>query len=78
MGISWDSLAHLKSFFLLDFLFSGIQVSSVAIFTARLLILVLLTGGLIWAAVKILLKTLDCLQTFLGGVSRLPWSFFHG
>ena len=65
MTIPWDGLPHLQNFFQLDFLFSGLQVSSTEIFLARLSCFLLIFGaGLIWVGFKILMKVLDCVQTF--------------
>ena len=76
MHLPWDSLTHLQNFFQLDFLFSGLQVSSAAVFVARLLVLILFGAGVLWGLLKIILKSLDCVQTFLGNLNRLPWTFF--
>ncbi len=76
MTIPWDGLPHLQNFFQLDFLFSGLQVSSTEIFLARLCVLLIFGAGLIWVGFKILMKVLDCVQTFLGSLGALPKSFF--
>ncbi|MGO9570590.1 MAG: hypothetical protein ACLP5H_23920 [Desulfomonilaceae bacterium] len=76
MNIPWDGLPHLQNFFQLDFLFSGLQVSSTEIYLARLGVLLIFGAGLIWVGFKILMKVLDCVQTFLGSLSALPKSFF--
>jgi len=76
MYLSWDSLTHLQNFFQLDFLFSGLEVSSAAVFAARVLVLILFGAGVLWGLLKIILKSLDCVQTFLGSLNRLPWTFF--
>ncbi|MEJ2717376.1 MAG: hypothetical protein P8182_09595 [Deltaproteobacteria bacterium] len=76
MNLPWDGLAHIQNFFQLDFLFSGLEVSSTAVFVARILVLLLFGFGLVWAVAKIILKLLDCLQTFLGNLGQLPRSFF--
>jgi hypothetical protein len=74
--IPWDGLPHLQNFFQLDFLFSGLQASSTEIFLARLCVLLIFGAGLLWAVFKILMKVLDCVQTFLGSLGSLPKSFF--
>ncbi len=76
MKIPWDGLPHLQNFFQLDFLFSGLQASSTEIFLARLGVLLIFGAGLIWVCFKILMKVLDCVQTFLGSLGSLPKSFF--
>jgi hypothetical protein len=74
--IPWDGLPHLQNFFQLDFLFSGLQVSSTEIFLARLGVLLIFGAGLLWVGFKIIMKVLDCVQTFLGSLGSLPKSFF--
>jgi hypothetical protein len=76
MNIPWDGLAHVQNFIRLDFLFSGLEVSSTSIFLARLAVLLLFGCGLLWAAFKIVIKAIDCLQTLLGSIGQLPKSFF--
>jgi hypothetical protein len=76
MNIPWDGLAHIQNFVRLDFLFSGLEVSSTSIFLARLTVLLLFGGGMLWAAFKIVIKSIDCIQTLLGGIGQLPKSFF--
>jgi ABC-type sugar transport system permease subunit len=39
-------------------------------------VFVLVCGGVLWAALKIILKALECLQTFLASLSTLPATFF--
>lgn len=76
MSTALDGLAHIQNFLRLDFLFSGLEVSSPLLFAARALVFVVLVVGIISALVKVVLKVLDCIQTFLAGLSRLPRSFF--
>ncbi len=76
MQVPWEGLAHLENFFQLNFLFSGLEVSSTAVFAARLTALLVFGGSVIWAVFKIAIKVLDCLQTFLGSVGTFPKTFF--
>jgi hypothetical protein len=76
VNIPWDALPHLQNFFQLDFLFSGLQVSSTEIFLARLAVLLIFGAGLLWVGFKLIMKVLDCVQTFLGSLGSLPKSFF--
>ena len=76
MNVPWEGLAHLENFFQLNFLFSGLEVSSTAVFAARLAALLVFGGSLVWAAFKIAMKVLDCLQTFVGRVGTFPKTFF--
>jgi len=76
MNIPWDGLAHVQNFIRLDFLFSGLEVSSTSIFAARLAVLLLFGCGVLWAGFRIIIKSIDCIQTLLGSVGQLPKSFF--
>jgi len=76
VNISWDALASLQNFVRLDFLFSGLEVSSTWILAARFCFLVLFGGGPMWVAYRVAWKLLDCVQTLLAGAVHLPKSFF--
>ena len=76
MNIFWEALPYVKNFFQLNFLFSGLEVSSTMILAARLLMLTVLGGGLLWAMFKIIIKFLDCAQTFLANLGQIPWIFY--
>ncbi|MCX5863254.1 MAG: hypothetical protein WCG29_03460 [Desulfomonile sp.] len=76
MQIPWDNLVHVQNFFQLNFLFSGLEVSSNTLLLARLSAFLVFGGGLIWGAFKIVVKILDCVQAFLAGLGSLPKSFF--
>jgi len=76
MQIPWDSLGYLQSFFQLNFLFSGVEVSSGTIFLARAVTFIIFGVGLVYMAFRVLIKILDCLQAFLAGLGQLPWTFF--
>ncbi|MBI5249465.1 MAG: hypothetical protein HY912_08225 [Desulfomonile tiedjei] len=71
-----DSLPYLQSFFQLNFLFSGLEVSSSTVLAARIAMFAVLGVGVLWAAFKIIVKVLDCFQTFFGVLGPLPKSFF--
>jgi len=76
MNIPWEGLAHIQNFIRLDFLFSGLEVSSTSIFAARLAVLLLFGCGVLWAGFRIIIKSIDCIQTLLGSIGQLPKSFF--
>jgi hypothetical protein len=76
MDFTSEVLSRLQSLFRLDFLFSGLEVSSVTLLSARLVSFLLLGGAMIWGTFRIVLKLLDCVQTFLAGIGQLPRSFF--
>ncbi|MBI4962065.1 MAG: hypothetical protein HY913_02195 [Desulfomonile tiedjei] len=76
MNIPWDGLAHVQNFIRLDFLFSGLEVSSTELFAARMAVFLLFGCGLLWAVFKIIIKLIDCIQALLGSVVHLPKSFF--
>ena len=58
MNIPWDGLAHVQHFFQLDFIFSGLEVSSMAVFLARVSTLIVFGGGLLYVLFRISLKLL--------------------
>jgi len=76
MAFFTDSLPYLQSFFQLNFLFSGLEVSSGIVLAARICIFALFGSGLLWASFKIIVKILDCLQTFISVIGPLPKIFF--
>jgi hypothetical protein len=71
-----DLLAYLQSFFQLNFLFSGLEVSSSTVLVARIGVFAVLSAGILWAAFKIIVKILDCFQSLFGILGPLPKSFF--
>ncbi len=76
MNIPLEGLDHVRDFLRLDFLFSGLEVSSTMVFVARVLVLLVLGGALIWGSLRIVLKVLDCVQAFMVNLNRLPRVFF--
>jgi hypothetical protein len=71
-----EALPYVQNFFQMNFLFSGLEVSSTMILTARVFMMVALGGGLLWAIFKIAIKFLDCIQTFLANLGNIPWVFY--
>ncbi len=71
-----DLIPYLQSFFQLNFLFSGLEVSSGIVLAARVGMFAVFGAGALWAAFKIIVKILDCVQTFIGVLGPLPKSFF--
>jgi len=76
MTVPWEALPHIKSFLQLDFLFSGLEVSSATIFAARIGTFLILATAVGFGSFRIIIKILDVFQTFLRTVTRLPKSFF--
>ncbi len=76
MHIPWEGLAHLQNFFQLNFLFSGLEVSSLAMFIARTTVFILFGAGLLYVGFRVAIKCLECLQTLLTSLGTLPKSFF--
>jgi len=76
MAAPWELLAHIQNFLQLNFLFSGLEVSSTAVFAARAATFITLGTALVFGTFRVIMKALDCLQTFLAGVGPLPRSFF--
>jgi hypothetical protein len=76
MKAIWDLLAYVQNFFQLNFLFSGLEVSSSAIFAARVCVLLVFGFGLLWCSFRLLMKVLDCLQTLMASVAPIPRVFY--
>lgn len=76
MNILWEALPYVQNFFQLNFLFSGLEVSSSTVLVGRAIVLTLLGGGLLWAVFKLFMKLLDCVQTLLANLGQIPWVFW--
>jgi len=76
MPFFWESLAYLQNFFQLNFLFSGLEVSSYTVLAARLTIFIMSLAGSVYVAFKIIIRLLDCVHAFLSSLGSLPKSFF--
>jgi hypothetical protein len=72
MTVPLDVVSNLQALFRLDFLFSGLEVSSAAIFGARLGVFALSCAGTLYLAARLALKALDCLKTLLEILPKLP------
>jgi len=71
MSIS-EVLSALQSFFQLNFLFSGLEVTSTLMLAARMLVFLVFGFGAVWFVFKIVMKLLDCVQTLLQSLASLP------
>jgi hypothetical protein len=76
MSLPWEIISYLQSFFQLQFLFSGLEVSSAAVFAARVLVLLVFGLGALWMAFRIVMKVLDCMQTLLASLAPVPKTFY--
>jgi hypothetical protein len=76
MTLPWEIISYLQSFFQLQFLFSGLEVSSTAVFAARVLVLLVFGLGALWMAFRITMKVLDCMQTLLASLAPVPKTFY--
>lgn len=76
MNILWEALPYVQNFFQLNFLFSGLEVSSATVLAGRSVVLILLGGGLLWALFRLTMKFLDCIQTLLANLGHIPWVFW--
>lgn len=76
MQLSWENLPYLQNFFQLNFLFSGLEVSSQTLLAARLGFFIMSIAGLGYLTLKIVIRILDCVYAFLSGLGTLPRSFF--
>src|SRR5271157_1531990 len=71
-----EALPYIQNFFQMNFLFNGLEVPSTMILAIRVLMVVVLGGSLLWAIFKIVIKLLDCFQTFLANLGQIPWVFY--
>lgn len=71
MSIS-EVLSALQNFFQLNFLFSGLEVTSTLMLAARMLVFLVFGFGAVWFVFKIVMKLLDCVQTLLQSLASLP------
>jgi hypothetical protein len=76
MQIPWENLAPVQNFFQLNFLFSGLEVSSNTLLLARLTAFLVFGVGLMWLLFRIIVKVLDCIQAFVASLGSLPKSFY--
>lgn len=73
----WENMfSRVESILRLDFLFSGLEVSPLLLFSARLLAFVIVTVGLTIAVVYIAGKLLDCLGTLFRSLEKIPTAFY--
>jgi hypothetical protein len=76
MTFVWEFISYLQSFFQLQFLFSGLEVSSAAVFAARVLVFLFFGLGALWMVFRIVMKVLDCIQTLLASLAPVPKTFY--
>jgi hypothetical protein len=74
--VRWDAIAYLQNFFQLNFLFSGLEVSSIWVFAARLSTFLVFTVCAVWIVIRIGTKLLDCVQTLLTSLASLPKTLY--
>ncbi|MCX5872114.1 MAG: hypothetical protein NTY51_02625 [Deltaproteobacteria bacterium] len=72
----WETLSQLQIFFQLNFLLTGLELSSAWIFVLRSLVFLTCLIGFVWGLFRIALKILDVFQTLVSALSPLPKSFF--
>jgi len=72
----WDILSQLQIFFQLNFLLTGLELSSTSVFIIRSLVFLSCLIGFIWGFFRIALKILDVAQTLAAALGPLPRSFF--
>ena len=72
----WDILSQLQIFFQLNFLLTGLELSSTSIFIIRSLVFLTCLIGFVWGFFRIALKILDVAQTLAAALGPLPRSFF--
>ncbi|MGC8658179.1 MAG: hypothetical protein ACP5U1_03820 [Desulfomonilaceae bacterium] len=71
-----DTLSQLQAFFQLNFLLSGLEISSTWIFMIRGVVFLTCLIGCVWGVFRIAIKILDVIQAFVTALGPLPKSFF--
>ena len=71
-----ETLSQLQAFFQLNFLLSGLELSSMWIFMIRAIVFLTCLMGCVWGLFKIAIKVLDVVQAFVTALGPLPKSFF--
>ncbi len=76
MNFPWPIIQYMQDFFQLNFLFSGLEVSSTVLIITRIIVFSLTLGFASWFLFKIIIKILECFQEFIKGVAPIPKSLF--
>lgn len=76
MQFPWQVIQYMQDFFQLNFLFSGLEVSSSTIIATRIVVFILSLISLSWFGYRITIKLLECIQEFLKSIAPIPKSFF--
>jgi hypothetical protein len=76
MQFPWQIVQSMQDFFQLNFLFSGLEVSSTTMIAARIVVFILSLVSLSWFGYRIVIKLLECVQEFLKSTAPIPKSFF--
>jgi hypothetical protein len=76
MQFPWQLVQSMQDFFQLNFLFSGLEVSSTTMIAARIVVFILSLISLSWFGYRIVIKLLECVQEFLKSTAPIPKSFF--
>ncbi len=71
-----ETLSQLQIFFQLNFLLTGLELSSMWVFIIRSLVFLTCLIGFVWGLFKIALKMLDVVQALVSALGPLPKSFF--
>lgn len=76
MTFPWEFFDYLEAFFRLDFLFTGLEVNTIMVFIARLIVFVVFGGGALFVIFKVSVKLLECVQALLSSIGLLPGTFY--
>lgn len=76
MHTFWEIFSQLQVFFQLNFLLSGLELSSVWVFLIRSMVFLTCLTGFVWGFFRIALKILDVAQAVVTALGPLPKSFY--
>lgn len=76
MNALWEIFSQLQVFFQLNFLLTGLELSSGWVFLIRSLVFLTCLSGAVWGFFKIALKILDVTQALVTALGPLPKTFY--
>ena len=76
MPTFWEIFSQLQVFFQLNFLLSGLELSSGWVFLIRSFVFLTCLIGFVWGFLRIALKILDVTQAVVTALGPLPKSFY--
>ncbi|MFH0960935.1 MAG: hypothetical protein V1897_19800 [Pseudomonadota bacterium] len=76
MNTFWEITSQMQVFFQLNFLLSGLELSSGWVFLIRSLVFLTCLIGFVWGFLTVIIKILDVTQAAVNALGPLPKSFY--